>query len=202
MTNLEIRIQHAYLLDPYFQEIFDCRQEKQLIDKGLVYNSRESILQKIAEYEAAWYDRKQVLQFMQEVLKLDFYKSVIDVYIVGAMRGAISTPVLIGSNVSVENFPDILIHELLHNLISDNKQKIDVIKILATLFPDETRLTKNHVLIYAMMTKIYTEFLQNPTKLEDIKKRDQNFPDYVKAWEIVKAEGSAAIIEKFKSFYC
>lgn len=201
MANPEIRIQHAYLLDPHFYSLFKFKQESGLIEGGRIYNSRDVILGKILEYEAAWKDQEQVLFFMQDVLCLNFYMDTIDVYVVGSMKGAISRPLLISSTVGVVDFLDILIHELLHNLIADSRQKIDVVDILSKLFPTESRLCKNHIVVHAMMTKIYTEFLKIPDRLRVIRERDADAPDYMRAWAIVDAEGAEAVLEKFRNFY-
>jgi len=197
----EIRIQYSYLLDPYFKMLLEFKQQASLVDKNVLYKSPEQIEEKIIEFKKAWEEVSVVLPFMQKTLSLEFYKDILDVYIVGNMKGAISSPIVISSTTSIKDFKSILIHEILHNLIADNKQKIPVVKILLEIFPHEEILVRNHVMIFAMMYEIYTNFFKTPELLKDIKGHDRNASAYLKAWEIVENLGYKQVLEKFKSMY-
>jgi hypothetical protein len=202
MTNPEIKIQYARLLDPFFKSLFLLRQEKGLIDATITYPTPEEIIQKISSFTEAWQTRKNVLTYMQKTFKLDFASPVIDVFIVGAMKGAISNPLLIGSKRSAIAFTDVLTHEILHVLISNNKQQLkNLFEFFTKFYPTESQLTRVHVIIHAMMTKIYLNFLNTPEQLITIKELDKNSPDYMRAWEIVETEGMEVILEKFQNHY-
>lgn len=201
ITTPEIRIQYSRLLDPFFESLFDYEQEKGLIAKSRIYNTPETIIQKIGEFKNAWQKRKQVLLFMQETLELNFYQTIIDAYVVGFIKHCISTPIIINSTKLPINFADTLTHELLHRLISDNQEKIKARDILLKLFPDETLLCRNHVVVHAVLKKIYLEFLNAPDRLHANKELDKNSPDYTRAWEIVDALGENTVVKKFKELY-
>lgn len=201
IINPEIRIQYSRLLDPSFQSLFNLRKEKGLIDKDVLYNTPEIIEEQVAQYQKAWEAREGVLSFMQEVLELNFYQSTINAYVVGSMRGGISAPIVIGSKHAPDYYADLLTHEIAHNLIGDNKQNIPIGSILLKLFPDETFVCRNHIVLHALMKKIFLEFLHIPESLERTKERDKKAPDYTRAWEIMEAMGEDAVIAQFKGLY-
>ncbi len=201
IINPEIRIQYSGLLDPFFQQLFNLRKEKGLIDKDVLYNTSEMIEEQVAKYQKTWRDREHVLSFMQEILELGFYQSTINAYVVGSMRGGISVPIVIGSGHEPDYFADLLTHEIAHNLISDNKQNISTSSILLKLFPDETLVCRNHIVLHALMKKIFLEFLNAPERLQITKERDKKAPDYTRAWEIAEALGEDVIISQFKDLY-
>ena len=199
--NPEIRIQYARLLDKFFKQLFSLAQEQKQIADDQTYNSPEQIVEKIGAFKEAWSKRQAVLSFMQKTLELDFYQPVIDVNVVGWIKHAISAPIVISSTKEVADFTDSLTHELLHRLISDNQQKIRIRDILQSWFPDETILCRNHVIVHALLKKIYLEFLDEPERLAVNRARDKKAPDYMRAWGLVEEIGEAAIIEKFKQKY-
>lgn len=136
---------------------------------------------------------------MQDCLELNFYQTTIDVFIVGFVRHAISTPTIISSTKDNSEFIDILIHELLHRLISDNVQKTKTGGILLNLFPNETLLCRNHIVLNAVLKKIYINFFRSQEKITEVIKRDQNMPDYKRAWELVDQNSEDVIIKKFQN---
>ena len=201
MTNMEVRIQYSRLLDPFFKSLFEYEKRAGVIKSNSDYPTAEVILEKVKEYNNAWQSRALVLNYVQEILRLDFYEPIIDAYVIGHMRGSISTPILMGSQKSSSEYIDTLTHEILHRLISDNKQKIKVREILPTMFPNESVLCRVHVVVHAILKKIYLEFLKEPDRFAANKKRNTKATDYARAWEIVDVMGETKIIEQFKSFY-
>ncbi len=197
----EIRIQYSRLLDPFFRSLFELELEKDIQPEGVTYNNAETILNNIKEYKISWHERAPVLTYMQETLQLDFYQTTIDVFVVGRIKNAISSPMIISSTKTPDEFVDILTHELLHRLISDSKQKIPAKDILLKLFPTETMLCRNHVVVHAVLKKIYLEFLKVPQRLAIVKEHDKKSPDYLRAWEIVDEQGEDDIIAKFRQLY-
>lgn len=204
-TNLmnipEIRIQYAKYLDPYFRSLFKYNQEAGLIKSEAEYPDAEWITRRVEEYNQEWLSRTSVLEYLQKILELDFHQATIDVYVVGQMKGAISTPITSSSQLPATKYIDVLTHEIIHRLIGDNQQQINLETILQTLFPSETDLCKVHIIVHALMKKVYLEFLKEPERLIANKDRDQKAPDYMKAWEIVDTIGEDNIISKFKSYY-
>ena len=201
MSSPTVRIEYAKHLDPYFKSLFKYNQEAGLISNELHYPDSESILQKVQEYNRAWLLRIPVLEYLQTTLKLDFNQTIIDAYIIGQMRGAISTPILTSSQLPSQKYIDVLTHEIIHRLIADNRQNIDVPAIFTTMFPGETDLCKIHVIVNALMKKVYLDFLNEPKRLSDNLERDTNSADYMKSWEIVDQLGENIIINEFISHY-
>ena len=201
-SNPEIRIQYSPVLDLFFQQLFKYKQEEDPDLAGVVYDSPEIISEKIKEFEKVWESKKDVLEYMQQILGLNFYQTLIDVYVVGfSQPTAISTPVIISSQNIPEVFVKILIHEILHRLISDNTQKISAGKILGELYSKETVLCRNHIVLHAVLEKIYLEFFKDPQALSKTVEKNKAFPDYARAWEIVEQQGADEIINNFKNLY-
>lgn len=158
-------------------------------------------------YQDAWqpYELK-VLTGMTETLGLSFRQEIIDVYIAPWIN-AFSDPLVIGVTQEPDVFIDILTHELLHRLLTDN-----------TTIPHETQLLeewqklfgKNHTLgsvihipVHAVHKAIYLDVLKQPKRLErDIADSKQyEVTDYLSAWDYVEKHDYKEIIEKLKKSY-
>lgn len=201
MSHPEIRIKYSKLLDNYFASLFAYKKTQGLVGVDAVYPDESQTTAKIPDFQAHWDVKKEVLGFMQETLGLQFYKPVIEVFVVGNMKGGISSPIVIDGMYSAERFVDTLIHELAHDLISDNKQQIAIRKILPAIAPNEHPLTVSHVVIYALLVKIYNEFFKDPSRVIIQKEVDASSPEYTRAWELVDIQGADSILVQFKSFY-
>jgi hypothetical protein len=197
----EVRIMYSEFLDTRIQQLFNGQQKAGLIPLEKVYPAPELILEKAKAYQAAWEPRKLVLAYTQEILSLHFYANVIDAYAVGFMKGPFSLPIVIDSNPPPDVYIDILTHEIVHRLISDNTQKVRGEKIARAMFPEETVMCAIHVVIHAMLKKVYVEFLGDSQRLAADKQRVKKGPDYTRAWELVESLGENKIIEQFKSYY-
>lgn len=201
MNTPEIRIKYSKLLDNHFASLFAYKKAQGLVRADAEYPDASNTTAKIPDFQSLWDSKKEVLGFMQETLGLQFYKPVIEVFVVGNMKGGISSPIVIDGKYETERFVDALIHELAHDLISDNKQQIAISQILPAITPNEPPLTVSHVVIYALLVKIYTEFFQDPSRLVIQREVDASSPEYTRAWELVDAQGADNILVKFKSFY-
>jgi hypothetical protein len=198
IKNPDIRIQYARLLDPFFKSLFTYQYKATTANGVDSYPSAEEVLKKVEEFKKSWQEMSSALTFVQQVLGLNFYQTLIDVYVVGHTQHPISSPVVISSTKTESVFVDSLTHELLHRLISDNKQKIRAREILAKLFPKETMLCRNHIVLHAVLEKVYLEFLHQPERLSDNRARDESAVDYRRAWKIVQKQGSDAVISRFR----
>ncbi|MFO0704813.1 MAG: hypothetical protein U0517_02425 [Candidatus Andersenbacteria bacterium] len=194
-----IRISYNRLLDPFFRSFFELQHAG--TPKNSTYTSPEVVLKKVSEFINAWKKRESVLEFMQETLSLEFYQNAIDVHVVGFIKHAISSPMIISSTKSVDAFVDSLTHELLHRLVSDNTKKIPAGKILLNLYPKESRLCRNHIVVHAVLKKIYLEFFKEAERLTAIQVRDKKASAYMRAWELVDTLGADSIIAQFKKGY-
>jgi len=174
---------------------------------GKPLRSDEEYAKYAEAYIKAWqpYEQK-VLTGITDTLDLSFRQNIIDVYIAPWFR-AFSDPLVIGVMQKPDGFIDILTHELIHRLLTDN-----------TTIPHETMLLepwqklfgKNHsfgvtvhIPVHAVHKAIYLDVLNEPNRLErDIATNKKfNATDYVKAWDYVEKNGYKEIIQKLRNSY-
>ncbi len=67
-------------------------------------------------------------------------------------------------------------------------------------FPEKEDLNSQikFVLQYAILEAVYTDILKKPEEIVKDINEMQEYPDYKRAWEIVKKEGYRNIISKLK----
>ena len=198
MKNPGIDIKYGHFLDP-FMLAFAASDPQ---NEGRALLTKEEVLEKIENYKKEWSKNENIiLEGMQEILELRFSHNIIDVYVVTVSRGSFSDPVVIPSKFSPEQFVDILTHELIHRLMSANANNILIGKILMNTFPDESKLTRIHILLHAVHKHIYLNVLQSESRLNANIERHEKFPAYKKSWEIVEKYGYQELIEKIKQSY-
>lgn len=185
----EIRIHYGYFLD------------KMSCDAPL---SENEITERMNANINAWHPYEQeVLVRMQRIIGLTFRQNVIDVYLTSRSDETFSDPLVVSLKNSGKNgrgFLREMSHELVHRLVTDNSERVNGAQVLDEMFPEETsRVTKNHVIVFALLTYLYSEEIPEPKLLEH--ERDVGDPEYVKAWQIVDAIGYKNIIEEFRRHY-
>jgi hypothetical protein len=198
----KIIIKYGKLLDPIF--IFYCKNNLDLKARGWndwMPPTQDDVFKKIEDYKKEWskYEGK-ILKGICSVLNLKFKRSAIDVYIVSGNPRQLSSPIVIKSGFSPDEFVDSLTHELIHILFEDNGRKVPI-SIWDEMFSGETSSVKSHVVVHSVLKYIYLDVLKDEKRLErnvgSSKKHNTN--DYLRAWEIVEKEGYIEIIKKFKS---
>lgn len=195
--NPKIRIGYGWHLDGFFRRFIELNPEI----KKKSYPSREEVEAKIKDYKDAWEKiENKVLTAISEILKLKFYQKVIDVYIVGSSR-SFSDPMIISSHFLADEFCDVLVHELIHRILTDNTKHADIASIWKNMFPKEPRLVRNHVLVHATHEYIYREILKDDTRLKRDISNANDFPEYKRSWDIVEEKGYQQVIERFKNYY-
>jgi hypothetical protein len=145
-------------------------------------------------------EEKKIIRGMQKIAGLNFYQNLIDVYIVAGLEHAFSDPMVIGTRYTKgEKFVDVLTHELLHRLITDNTQNKNGGFWPHKLFPKiEDHRVITHILVHALHKELYLKVLKRPDRLRADIKECQQWPSYREAWNIVEKEGSLNIIKKFR----
>lgn len=199
----EIRIKNGWHLDDALRGLYEEIPESIIKEKGYSIQTKEEVVEKIPLYEAEWkkYESK-VLQAMSDILELEFYKTVLDVYVVGAYKAAFSTPLVMSAKYRPDMFIDVLTHELIHVLLTDNDKNIKVREIWNKMFPEAINITsRNHILVHAVHKEIYLKYLEAPERLERDLKKCEKRPGYADAWKIVNERGHMNIIEEFKTHY-
>ena len=198
----QIRIKNAWLLRNNVS-----KHLHQLYGQGKKLASLEQVEAKVKDYRQAWQPlEEKILSAMGDLLGLSFRQNIIDVYIAPYFK-AFSDPIVIGNHSPADAFVDLLTHELLHRLLTDNTTvpyQTDFLSQWQKLFGKEhSSLTTVHIPVHAVHKAIYLDILKQPSRLERnldiIKRRDAT--DYQKAWDYVDKHGYHKIIEKLKQSY-
>ncbi|SRR6266568_1592719 len=198
----QIRIQDAWLLR---QEASNHLHELWAKDRPLTTDERMREI--VASYNTAWQPfEHKILHGMCDILDLSFRQNIIDVYI-APWFSAFSSPMVIGVRIEPDKFVDVLTHELLHRLLTDNTTvpyDSQLVGPWRKLFGDEhSWKTLVHIPVHAVHKAIYLDILQAPERLErDIatSKQREAIP-YIKAWEYVNSRDYKEIIEELKHMY-
>lgn len=192
----EIRFSNGWLLTSAFmayrEEIkrFKNKRAPSWKKMSKIVSVREKIWKK---------SEKKIITAMQKITGLNFYQNLIDVYIVYGWRTAFSDPMVIGMRYEDEDFIDVLTHEILHRLITDNIQGKNGGSWPAKIYPKikDTR-TIHHILVHAIHKEIYLNVLKRPDRLAKDIEKCQKWPSYKRAWQIIEKDGHSNIIEKFR----
>lgn len=192
----EVRLQFGWL-------IYDTlsRDRYKLLKIEGDFPSTDECLVRVEQYKAAWDPlAEKLLQGMVDALELEFYKSVLDVYLAPFMYN-FSAPLIMTLKAEPDLFIDMLTHEILHTLLADNLQQIPTRKLYDQLGAGETMHARNHIMVHAVLKYIYLDVLEQPERLVRDVRRQQAAPDYKRAWEIVEERGYMEIIKEFRSGY-
>ncbi len=163
----------------------------------------ERARQKTEQYSTAWKPReKEIVTGMCALFDLVFYKSVIDVYL-SPWVPTISAPILVTLRSTPDEFIDVLTHELLHVLITDNTTYPQEVlgARLEQLYPDFDWVARNHILVYAGLKHIYLNVMQEPKRLDRDIISCQIHPAHTAAWNYVDRHSYLAVIDRFKDGY-
>lgn len=200
MNNPVIRIQRAPLLA-------NVKIEADKDNKVLTYDELE---QRADDYRKAWKKcEEQILSGLQGIYDLTFRLPMIDVAIAPWTVGAgISFPLIIDSKSEPDEFVDILAHELIHVLLTDNNI-LTVMNIktrnrlkFGELFGEEhSDTTLVHIAVHAGLKKLYLDILKDPTRLERDIEHCKELLDYKEAWDYVEKNDYQQILEKIQKRY-
>lgn len=196
--NPHIRIQYSWLLE---NALFSRADEE---TKNSLPSPTET--EKIAEdYRLAWQAlENKILTGLRDLTGLEFWLELIDVYVAPRTR-AFSEPLVIGTHYEPDMAIDVLTHELIHKLLTDNtKCQHNKQPSLKHIFNDEmSDHVETHVIVHAIHKAIYLDVLQEPSRLErDLENcRKLNAQAYLESWEYVEKYGYQEVIEKVKKAY-
>jgi hypothetical protein len=197
----EIRFKYPWLLlntiDFALRPALEKENAADLLD-------REFILERLARHEAAWQPYEhEVLKGMCDIFGLEFRQNIIDIY-VAPLRHAFSDPMMISTKHSPDEVVNVIAHELMHRLLTDN-----------TLYEDENliahwrglfgegydRAALIHIPIHAGLKMLFLEVLNEPDRLARDMERCRRFESYNQAWEYVEANDYRQIIAKLRAGY-
>jgi hypothetical protein len=184
METPKVKFIYAYPLDVNRRRLYS---EKEL---GY-YPSIEEIKEKINHWEELWNktnENDKVILKLTELAKRIPERS-LECFVFGGGINPISTPFLMPvmgykqKDRSDEKFIETFIHELAHIFVSGVTKYFEMIREKYNMEPV---LVQNHIIIYAMLEKIYLDLFDS--KPGDFESKDLP-QDYERAVEIVK-EGS------------
>jgi len=181
-----------------YSSIYDSKYRENFEKKGENYPSPEEILNYTKKINNLWNKKgKMILRNISEITKLNWKEEKIICYVIGKGK-CFSDPLTIKIYPDSEEFITNLIHELIHQIQTQNNSKFKKwFEEINNLYINKSRLTKNHILLDAFLSKII-EKLYSKNKLSKIIKKDSESADYKIAWEIVQKEGVDNIIRKFR----
>lgn len=200
MNNPIIRIQRAPLLD-------NVRIKSDKNNKILSYDELE---QRADDYREAWKKYEdQVLSGLQGIYDLTFRLQMIDVAIAPWTVGAgISFPLIIDSKSQPDEFVDVLAHELIHVLLTDNNiltvmniKSRNRLKFGELFGKEHSNTTLVHIAVHAGLKKLYLDVLKDPSRLERDIEHCKTLSDYYKAWNYVEKNNYEEILQKIRNRY-
>jgi hypothetical protein len=199
VTYPEIRIKNAWLL----RENVSVHLHKLWGNDNEPLATDEQMDDVVKTYKDTWkpYEQK-ILLAMHEELGLTFRQNIIDVNI-APWFGAFSDPMVIGVVYSPERFVEVLTHELIHRLLTDNKETpydTEYRKHWAELFgSDHTPKTLVHIPVHATLQAIFNDHLREPLHTENDREECRKWPAYDRSWQYVEQEGYKTVLEKLRS---
>lgn len=190
----EIRLRHSRLMT----SVVSMPLMMQALGNDAVMPSDEYFEERAQEYRDAWMPyEERIVDGMMTGLDLSFYLPVIDVTLAPMIK-PFSTPLIISYRQEPDRFIDILAHELIHVLLDDNREGVKFMQFVKQTWPGEVNRTMSHIGVHAMLEHLFVDVLDEPARMTRDKERVSHNPPYVRAWEIVEAEGSASILDKFR----
>jgi len=164
------------------------------------YPSERKILNYIKKVEKLWREHeRKVLTELSNITHLKWKVRSIYCYVVGKCK-PISEPLTLPLyEKHPDFFIDMLIHELIHNLFTQEgnlKKTKRAWNYFRSKYKKESPRTIIHIPLQAIHTHIYLKFF-NDRRLKRNITRDQQFRDYHRAWQIIQKEGHKNIINEF-----
>ncbi len=197
----EIRIKNAWLI---YHNISVPLHE--LRNKNKKMFTLTDVDKKVVAYKKEWgkYENK-ILQGLHKLTGLTFRQNIIDVYIAPGFA-AFSDPLVIGMKYSPKEFVDILTHELIHRLLTDNTKinSINLIKKWKTLFGDNhSQVTLVHIPVHSIHKAVILDVLKDPKRIDSDIKMMQKYKamDYLKSWEYVNSGDYKKLVKDLSAIY-
>lgn len=204
MDKPEIRIKSSFLLNDRVIPLLTPELEHA---GRLAEADKDYIGQKVKEYQEGWSSyEQQIIPAICDILGLRFKQNIIDVY-VAPFNNSFSDPMVISTKYSSDRLVDVLTHELIHRLLTDNTKLPQstgrkLSSHWADLFGnDHSFITLVHIPVHAVLEYIFIDVLNEPERL----KRDIEFratsDDYSQAWDYVRRHGYQTILEQLNDLY-
>lgn len=190
-----INIKYNRFLDPLCVGWVKARP----IYKNISIPSKSTVLKRAKHYNKLWaIHGHKILRGIVRATGLSFKRNWIDVHVVSLHSRPFSSPIVIKSRYSDTDFINVLTHELIHCLFSDNKGLIN--SIIPWVPLDKCDTCNDHVFLHAILEYIYVDVLKSPAHLKrniQVSSTPGN-EGYATAWKIVRGNSYQKIIKEFK----
>lgn len=198
----EIRFKYPNLL---LNSIHPTIKQTHENDGTLYMLDAEWLQEKVREYREAWSLHGQyIIAELCDILELEFYQNVIDVY-VAPFPNSFSDPMFLTAKLTSERAVEVLTHEIVHRLLSDNTLHIDTTMRRTAwreLFgTNHTKITLEHIPVHATLSALYIDKLNEPERVNADRQRMQNYSAYAASWQYVDKVGYKKIIDQLKESY-
>lgn len=157
----------------------------------------------IRRYYDAWHPYEvTILKAMCELTGLEFRQNIIDVY-VAPFYYSFSDPLFLATKYESDRVIEILAHELIHRLLTDNTENHYLTNFSAEwrkMFGEEhTWNTLVHIPVHAVMQGVFEEYVKEPARISRDKEMYENYADYKAAWDYVEKVGYKAILQQLRN---
>lgn len=189
MTYPKISIKYNKFLDPIFQgwitaqpqwADWKCPPIKEVQDRIKAYNDEWA---KVGP---------KVMKGLYLATGLKFKRNTIDIHIVSGNPRPFSSPIVIKSRYTPQEFVNVLTHELIHVLCSDNDDVIPSANY-RHMFNEGNDTIDEHIAIFAIMNFIFEDMVCDTSYITE------ESGDYKKAFDIAKERGWKEILENIKN---
>jgi hypothetical protein len=148
------------------------------------YPDRTEIIAYIKKVERVWSKIDSlVLSVISKISGLKWREN-IKCYVVGRIR-PFSDPMSIRIYDDTNLFIDTLIHELIHQILTQNGDILEKYWVnIKKKYSLESEVTQNHIIVHAIHKEVYTRLFSDKRLKSDIT-RSENDNDYKRSWGIV-----------------
>lgn len=192
----EVRIWYAWLIDPVYRDVFFANPK----NRRRRYPSAHAIRRRIAAYRRSWKAHEStILAGICHATGVGFEENVIRVHVVGRAPRSVSYPLVTYATNSPSEFVDVLTHELIHHIITENTKRVNFFPAVAPLTRGKSMAVKVHVLVHAIHQHIYLDVLKDPSRLRRNLEWSRKDPPYRAAWAIVEKYGYRLILRRLRA---
>ncbi len=184
----KINIYYSYIYDQAVHVLSGRRYNRECVKGGNLFverlrkNSADVLPKALKAYE--------------EISGLKWKEPFIEVFAVHGIPWDFSWPVTIKVREDENDAVETLIHELGHLLTFRNEERICSRNRMATKYKKENQVVKEHILLHAMLWKLYTR-LFGEHELHNMIIGYEKWKDHYRAWKIVGKEGADRIIRAY-----
>lgn len=192
----EVRIWYAWLIDPVYRDAFFANPK----NRRKRYPSAHAIRRRIVAYRRSWKAHEsEILTGICRATGVGFEENIIRVHVVGRAPRSVSYPLVTYATHAPSEFVDVLTHELIHHIITENAKRVNFFPAITPFTRGKSMTVNVHVLVHAIHQYIYLDVLKDPSRLRRNLEWAQRHPPYRAAWKIVEKVGYQRILKRLRA---